>query len=419
MDRSDLFSRVVRNPWKVIVAWLLVAGGLGYFAQFLAPSISMTDLLGPGYPGLADFNFVQSEYTKDDNALVMIEAKDGDPFTREILAGVQELAAHLWEAPYSTRVDAVTNFQHSSAIDDDLSVGDLVVNPSELTPDEIANIRTIATTDPLAVNRVTDPEGRVLAVNVLFDFPLLDMNEKLDADAFVQEAAEAFRVQFPQTNVYVGGLTPLDATVMSISMAESALFLGLSLLIVLVLLSVLWRTIRAVLFPHLSPEHSGCDVVGRNVGLEAHAVHLIGTHDRARDRRGRLRAPGHRLPKSAARGSGAEAGARDGAARERPGDPGDERHDGRRVPDAQLQRIDLDRRPGHTIGLRCRVRGSADADPAARAAHGRQSQGEARSGGGHDGALQPTRRSPVRQPHSGSGGQCHGRGGAGCSGVPK
>ena len=90
-SKSERFAPVVDHPWRVIALTILVAGGLGYFMQFLAPSITFRDLLGPGFPGLADYDYVQAEYTKDDNALVMIEAVNGDPFTEEILAGVHAL----------------------------------------------------------------------------------------------------------------------------------------------------------------------------------------------------------------------------------------------------------------------------------------------------------------------------------------
>ncbi len=246
-SKSERFAPVVDHPWRVIALTILVAGGLGYFMQFLAPSITFRDLLGPGFPGLADYDYVQAEYTKDDNALVMIEAVNGNPFTEEILAGVHALTAELWTAPYSVRVDAITNFQHSEASGDDLRIGDLIPDPNGLSAGEIARIREIAMTDPLAVNRVVNPSGNVLAVNVIFDFPQLDINEKLEAVAFVRAAAERFEGQHAGTNVYVGGLTPLDTTVMTISMNESGLFMGLTLLIVVGLLSVLLRSVRAVM----------------------------------------------------------------------------------------------------------------------------------------------------------------------------
>lgn len=211
--------------------------------QFVAPSVTFKDMLGADWPGLDDYDSMQSEYINDDNLLVFVEAKDGDAFDKKILQGVQNLTRELWTAPHSARVDSVTNFQHSEADGDDLKVGDLVPNPESITDNELARIKDIAINDPLAVNRVVNPQGNVLAVNVIFRFPMLSGTEKLDSEAYVQELAQTFREQYPETNVYVGGLTALDATVMRISMKETAMFLGLVLLVVLVLLGVLLRTV--------------------------------------------------------------------------------------------------------------------------------------------------------------------------------
>ena len=63
--KSNRFASIVDHPWRVITFTLLVAGGLGYFMQFLEPSITFTDLLGPTYAGLEDYQHVRSEYTND------------------------------------------------------------------------------------------------------------------------------------------------------------------------------------------------------------------------------------------------------------------------------------------------------------------------------------------------------------------
>lgn len=246
-DEAPLIRSIVDNPWKVIAATLALVMGVGYFMQFVAPSITFKDMLGADWPGLRDYDFMQSEYTNDDNLLVFVEAKDGDAFDLEILEGVKKLTKALWTAPHSSRVDSVTNFQHSEADGDDLKVGDLVPSTVGLTSADLKRIKAVATTDPLAVNRVANPQGNVLAVNVIFRFPMLDGQEKLVSEAYVQDLVETFRSQHPQTNVYVGGLTALDAAVMRISMKETGLFLGLVLLMVVALLIVLLRTVVPVL----------------------------------------------------------------------------------------------------------------------------------------------------------------------------
>ncbi len=238
---------VIYNPWKVIVSTLMFMTFIGYFMQFVAPSISFKDLLGESWPGLKDYNFLQTEYIADDNLLVYIESVEGDAFTPSILTGVKNITDELWKTPYSIRVDSITNFQHTTATGDNLAVGDLIPTPETLNQSTLANIKHIALNDPIALNRVVNTEGNVLAVNVVFHFPMIAGDEKLVSYAYVDELAANFREAYPQTRVYVGGLTALDATVMNLSIKETGLFLMLVLLISIVLLSVLLRAFIPVI----------------------------------------------------------------------------------------------------------------------------------------------------------------------------
>ena len=89
--KKNPLAPIVDHPWRVLGATLLVTMGLGYFMQFVAPSITFKDMLGPDYPGLADYEYVQSEFTKDDNALVMIEAQDASTLHHRIPTGAVRL----------------------------------------------------------------------------------------------------------------------------------------------------------------------------------------------------------------------------------------------------------------------------------------------------------------------------------------
>ena len=246
MNKS-MASLPVERPWLVIFTSLLLVAGIGYFLQFVQPSVNFKDMLGENYPGLTDYDYLQTQYIPDDNLLVLIEAKSGDAFEADILSGVYELTAALWKTPFSARVDSVTNFQFSEANGDDLVVDSLVPDPALLTEERLAKVKHIALNDPIALHGVVNPEGNVLAINVTFNFPLLAPDEKLIAYDFVDSLAAGYREQFPQTNVYVGGMTALDATVMNLSMQETVLFLALVLIISIVLLMLLLRVVLPVL----------------------------------------------------------------------------------------------------------------------------------------------------------------------------
>lgn len=247
MDQKKFCDFVVYQPWKTLGFSLVLMLVIGVFLKDVAPSVSYKDMLGEDYPLLQAYERVQSEYTNDDNLLVLIEAKQGNAFSQEILAGVKDLTATLWKTPHVVRVDSITNFQHTEADEDSLVVADLVEDPEQLDAAMIAKIKRIAVSEPQLLNRATNAQGNVLAINVSFAFPNKSLNEKLDADAFVQQAVAELRETLPQINAYVAGLVALDAAVMRISQQESGMFLMLILAVVVVLLIVVLRALKPVL----------------------------------------------------------------------------------------------------------------------------------------------------------------------------
>ena len=247
MHRRSYISCVVHHPWKTIFACLIGMLFIGYFLKNVAPSVSYKDMLGENYPLLKIYEKMQRQYTNDDNLLVLIEAKQGSVFNRQILDQVQQLTTTLWQTPYSVRVDSLTNFQHTEAKGDKLIVADLVQDPLKLSQSALQKIQAVAMAEPQLLNRAVNPEGNVLAINISFSFPNKVLNEKLDADSFVQETVEAFRQKMPQTQAYVAGLVALDATVMKISQQESGLFLVLILGIVVFALMCLLRAFSSIL----------------------------------------------------------------------------------------------------------------------------------------------------------------------------
>lgn len=238
---------VVYSPWKTLFTCLILVLSIGYFLKDVAPSVSYKDMLGEDYPLLKSYERMQRDYTNDDNLLVLIEATDHDAFTPQTLGAVKQLTQDLWQTPYSVRVDSLTNFQHTEAVEDDLRVGDLVPESGLLDNAILNKIKQVALNEPQLLNRVVNPEANVLAINVSFAFPNKNLNEKLDADGFVQTLAEKFRQKNVHTKVYVAGLVALDATVMKISQQESGLFLVLILAIIILLLMCLMRSVKPLL----------------------------------------------------------------------------------------------------------------------------------------------------------------------------
>ncbi len=236
---------VIDHPWwtlaLVALGWALMAPNV----LQVRPSISYQDMLGKDHPKLIDYERIQREYTRDDNLLVLVEARGGDAFDAETLAAARTLTEKLWHTPFSIRVDSISNFQHSYARGDELVVTDLVPGPDNpgRTP---AAIRAIALDEPLLLNRATNRAGNVVAASVSFAFPNKDAREKLDAYAYVMALTRQLEAAHPQLRAHVSGLIALDATVMAVSQRETGLFLLLVIAVVILLLALFMRAVIPV-----------------------------------------------------------------------------------------------------------------------------------------------------------------------------
>src|SRR5210317_1342002 len=124
-----LFTRhVIARRWLVLVMSIVLALGAGLGASRLEFSTNYRVFFSDANPELQAFENLQDTYTKNDNFLFVFQAEDGEAFSARTLDAVERLTTDAWKIPFAIRVDSVTNFQHTHAIEDDLIVEDLVRN---------------------------------------------------------------------------------------------------------------------------------------------------------------------------------------------------------------------------------------------------------------------------------------------------
>jgi len=129
MDRwlAGYSEWVIRWRWPVMLASVVVALIAASGARFLDFKNDYKIWFAPDNPQLVAFDALQNTYTKIDNVLFVVTPKDGGKaFRPAALAAVEDLTARAWKLPFSIRVDSVTNFQHTRATADELTVADLV-----------------------------------------------------------------------------------------------------------------------------------------------------------------------------------------------------------------------------------------------------------------------------------------------------
>jgi len=199
-------------------------------------------------PQLRAFEQIQNTYTKTDNVLFVLAPKDGNVFTPATLASVSRLTHASWQMPYSIRVDSITNYQHTRAEEDDLIVADLVENPAALDAADLQRIRDIAVNEPLLVNRLISPDGRVTGVNVTIQLPDEGSGEEVpEITAFARDLVAEVEAANPNLDVYLTGMVIMNNTFPEVSIRDQQTLVPLMFAVVLLTLVLLLRSASGTL----------------------------------------------------------------------------------------------------------------------------------------------------------------------------
>ncbi len=207
---------VIKYRWLVIVVSLLAVFASGAGMKFLAFENDDRVFFSPENPGLVALEEFEKTYNKETNIVYVVEPDSGDVFTRESLAAIDELTEASWRIPYSSRVDSITNYQHTWVDGDDMVVGDLAGEPRWLTPEDLLEVRRIALGEPLLLNRLVSPDGTMAVVSVTIIKP----DEKdivAEIDAYSDELVAGFRDSHPELKLYVTGGIPVDMAFSEVS----------------------------------------------------------------------------------------------------------------------------------------------------------------------------------------------------------
>ena len=133
-ERLDrIFEFFLRHPWLTIAVALPVMGLLTAGVRGIAITNDYRMMFGEDNPELAAFDELENTYSESNRALIAIAPREGGVFTRETLAAIEEMTEAAWQAPYSSQVDSLTNFSHSEAFEDDLTVEPLVEGAASLS----------------------------------------------------------------------------------------------------------------------------------------------------------------------------------------------------------------------------------------------------------------------------------------------
>ncbi len=244
MDKFErIFGQwVVNHRWWIILATVIVVAASASGMRFLTVNNDTRVFFSEKNPQLQALEALENTYTKDNSVFFVIAPKNGNVFTRETLGAIEDLTAASWKIPYSSRVDSITNFQHTRAEEDDLIVEDLASDAASLSDTDIEKIIKIALSEPLLVKSLISPSGHVTGVMANILLPGKSAEEVKEVTAFSRKLADDLRKNYSNIDIYLTGSVILDnafgeASQKDMSTLIPAMFLTLIILVGLALRS--------------------------------------------------------------------------------------------------------------------------------------------------------------------------------------
>lgn len=246
-DAADcrIFGPMVRRPWWVVVASLLICTIFALGALRLEVDANARVFLVEGSPEKQALDALEAAYSKDESVVFIVAPPEGDAFTRDVLTLVDEITEAAWRVPYTRRVDSLTNFQHASADRDDIVIADLVENPAAASVDSLQQSKGIALGRPDIAGRLVSTDGRVTTVQLTSSVPLHNSAAVGEiADAVRQIAADG-RARHPSIDIRLTGLVMLDDAMAQASDRDAATLVPAMFVVILVIVAVALRSATA------------------------------------------------------------------------------------------------------------------------------------------------------------------------------
>jgi len=236
---------VVRYRWLFVLGLfgliLLSASGM----RFLSFSNNSRMFFSEENPQLKALEALERTYTKVENVLYIIAPKSGNIFENESLAAIEFLTEHAWQIPFSSRIDSLSNYQHTKASEDDLIVADLISGAEALSHEEIAEIKDIALSQPMLLHSLIDPEGSVTAININIIKPDDGSYKIEEVNKAALQLKQLMKDKYPSMDIYLTGGVMIDAAFGEAPVKDMRTLIPIMFALLLFLIVVSLRSIMA------------------------------------------------------------------------------------------------------------------------------------------------------------------------------
>ncbi len=245
------FGRAIRGYSSALIKLrflvvLLTIGGALFIAsggRFIEFTTDYRYFFDDQNPNLVDFERIQRTYSAPDSVLWVLQPDEGSATSPAMLQMIAEITEEAWQAPFTTRVDSLTNFQHTVATDDDIVVSDLVGDPANATEEDALHTLTIAQAEPALNLRLISEDGRTTAIVATLAMPAGDANAVADISAFARDVEARYSERYPDVHIALTGSVLLSNAFSEAAQSDLGTLMPLMLVILTITIYLLTRSV--------------------------------------------------------------------------------------------------------------------------------------------------------------------------------
>ena len=240
---------ISRYPWITILVVIAIAVAASYGGKNLYFRGDYKVFFDKEFPQLVAHEEMQKVFNKNDNVSIIVVPKEGTVFTENMMAQIKELTDEAWQTPFSSRVDSITNYQHTWAEEDDLIVEDLVLELDMIDQALVDRTQNISTVEPNLVDRLVAPDGKVAVVNITIQLPNKENNtaEVIEVTEFAKQLTDSFSEKYQTADFYHTGVILMNYSFATEGQKDMSTLVPGMFLMIIIMLTVLLRSVTGML----------------------------------------------------------------------------------------------------------------------------------------------------------------------------
>ncbi|MAT49998.1 MAG: RND transporter [Porticoccaceae bacterium] len=262
--QQTFIDSVLRFRWLVVIAAVLLVAVAGKGLERIVVLSDYKSFIDPEYPGLVELEQIEDIFSENHNLLIAVAPKDGVVFKPKTIELLQQVTDKAWLLPHASRVDSITNYQHTEADGDDLVVGDLLPEGEPLTDELLERARRVSATEPTLLHNLISEDLEVAVVSVTFSIPDDVGPSKANDDIItaLNTMIDDYSASHPETAFYVTGMITVDYSLSKYGKQDNATLIPGMLLLMVAILWVMTRSFSGVFSASLVVIFTGLGAMG-------------------------------------------------------------------------------------------------------------------------------------------------------------